>query len=396
MRPFADLAPLTRAREVAGGIARPIPGTEELPLEEALDRVLAADAVSRIDVPNADRAAMDGYALHAGGQLPSGGRRQRRGRLAAGDRLGEISLADDDCIEIATGAPIPPGADAVVPVEHTERDGDTVILRRPVEPGQHISRRGEDLGRGRPVGRAGDMLTPALLAACAAGGCQRVEVHGRPRVLVAPTGDEVVPLGEPLEPGQVYDSNALGLVALLERAGARPQRAEIVVDRRERLVELLERPGFDLVVTIGGTSVGRRDLVSDALQERGEVLLHGVAVKPGKPLLLGRVGDTAVVGLPGFPTTCMTLGYAILAPMVRAMGHRPAAGPTTQATLAEEVRSPAGKAHLLPVAVEDGEARSTFRFSSAVSSMARATGWIEIGPEVERIPAGEPVTVHLF
>lgn len=396
MRPFANLAPLIEARELAERLARPSTVAEEIALEDALDRVLAMDALSRIDVPSADRAAMDGYAVCTGDGLRSGARLRRSGRVVAGQGTGDHEVTSDSCVEIATGAPIPEGCDAVVPVEHTDRQGDDVILQRDVRSGQHISRRGEDLQRGRAIGKAGAILGPPLVAACAAGGRDHVRVHGRPRVLVAPTGDEIVALGRELEPGQVYDSNAVGVAALLSRTGALPERTPVIVDERQRLVETLTREGFDLMVTIGGTSVGRRDLVSDALQECGEILVHGVAVKPGKPLLLGRVGATPVVGLPGFPTTCLMLAHAIVAPMVRALGHRPLGGPTMPAILDEDVRSPPDKTHLLPVVIEDGAARSTFRSSSAVSSLARATGWIEIPEGTDRLAAGEPVTVHLF
>lgn len=395
MRPFEQLAPWSRALAAARELAHPVTQTEALSLPSALGRTLASPALSRIDVPSADRAAMDGYALRAEEAPESGARLRRAGRVAAGQDA-PSELEPGECLEIATGAPIPPGVDAVVPVERTHRDGDTVIFEDAVERGQHVARCGEDLGAGKPIGEAGDRVTAAMLAACAAGGVDTVVVWRRPRVLVAPTGDEVVPVGEPLRPGQVYDSNAAGLIALLSEIGAAPEHAGIVIDEVESLVQLFERPGYDLVVTIGGTSVGRRDLVSDALADAGSVSVHGVAVKPGKPLLLGRVGETPLVGLPGFPTTCMMLGYALLDPLVRRLARNPVARASVSACPGETIHSPGGKHHLLPVSLRDGHAYATFRTSSAVSSMARAHGWIEIEADAAAPVRGEPVKVTLF
>ncbi len=395
MRPFADLTSYSDARAVAAELAVPVARHERIPLAEAAGRVIASDAVAITDVPTADRAAMDGFALRAADGGTAGAVLHCMGRIAAGQPA-DVEIQPGTCIEIATGAPVPPGVDAVVPVERTSRDGDAVCVAAAVEPGQHISHRGEDLLAGRPIGAAGQVVHAAFLAACVAGGLQELEVWERPRVLVVPTGDEVVPLGTELRPGQVYDSNAAGLQALLARAGAQVERADIVVDRREALAEAIRRPGFDLVITIGGTSVGRRDLVADVVGDLGNILVHGVAVRPGKPLLIGRAAGRAVVGLPGFPTTCMMQAYALVAPLVRCMAHLPPGRPTRHCDLGEEVRSPAGMTHLLPVCVEGDIATTSFTFSSAVSSMAQADGWIEIEPDKTDLPVASTVEVLLF
>jgi molybdopterin molybdotransferase len=213
---------------------------------------------------------------------------------------------------------------------------------------------------------------------------------------VAPTGDEVVPLGRPLGPGQVYDSNAAGVQALVCEAGGRAEHAGIMIDRLDALVSLLRQAEFDLVVTIGGTSVGRRDLVSEAMGQVGETLVHGVAVKPGKPLLLGRVEGRTVVGLPGFPTSCMMQAYAVVAPMVRTMARLPIRQERRRATLTHEVSSPAGKVQLRPVSLEGEAATPTFRMSSAISSIAHAQGWIEVPATASSLSAGSEVEVRLF
>ncbi len=395
MRPFATLASYSEVRAAAAKLAIPIDRTEKISLVSAVGRVLASPAVAAVDVPTADRAAMDGFALRAADGATEGDVLVCRGRIAAGQPA-EIEVEPGTCVEIATGAPLPSGADAVVPVEHTTRDGDKMRIGVAVEADQHVSRRGEDLLVGRAIGNAGQIVHAAFLAACVAGGLQEVEVWARPRVLVTPTGDEVVPLGTELKPGQVYDSNAAGLQALLTRAGAEVDRADIVVDHPDALAEVLQRPGFDLVVTIGGTSVGRRDLIADVVGDLGQVLVHGVAVRPGKPLLVGRVGGRPVIGLPGFPTTCMMQAHALVDPVVRRIGHQPEGPNTRICDLGEEVRSPAGMTQLLPVIVEGHVATPSFRFSSAVSSMAQASGWIEIDPDITCVAAAAEVEVSLF
>lgn len=395
MRPFGDLTAWTDALTVAAELGVATERRDRVALLQAADRVLATDALSRIEVPSADRAAMDGYALRAA-EAPAGGELTVARRVSAGAPAEAEPMAPGTCIEIATGAPLPAGADAVVPVERTERVGAAVRIEGSIATGQHVSTRGEDLRQGQPIGREGDLLTPALLSACVAGGIEDVDVWARPRVLVAPTGDEVVPLGRPLALGQVYDSNAAGVQALAYAAGARPEHAGIVVDRLDALLGLLEQQEFDLIVTIGGTSVGRRDLVSEAMARIGEVRVHGVAVKPGKPLLLGRVDGRAMVGLPGFPTSCMMQAYAIVAPMIRRMARRPPSPDPRRAPLTGEISSPPGKVQLIPVALDGEGATPTFRMSSAISSIANANGWIEVPAEVRSLSAGDEVVVHLF
>lgn len=395
MRPFAGLASYSDARAAAAKLAVPIERSETIAVANAAGRVLAGPATATVDVPTADRAAMDGFALRAADAPIAGAVLPCRGRIAAGQPA-DITVEPGTCVEIATGAPLPAGADAVMPVERTTRQGDDVTIGAVVESGQHVSRRGEDLLAGRPIGNAGQFVHPAFLAACVAGGLQELEVWSRPRVLVTPTGDEVVPLGAVLQPGQVYDSNAAGLQALLSRAGAEVERADIVVDRREALAEVLQLPGFDLVITIGGTSVGRRDLVADVVGDLGEIFVHGVAVRPGKPLLVGCVGDHPVIGLPGFPTTCMMQAHALVEPVVRRIARQPVEPQARTCELAEQVRSPEGMTHLLPVNVEGHIATPSFTFSSAVSSMAQASGWIEIAADVTDVAAGSEVDVLMF
>lgn len=400
MTPFEELCAFDEAWEIAVTAAEPLRGTERLTLECAAGRVAAVGVPATVDVPAYDRAAMDGFAIRAEEVVGAGDSSpvflRCVGRVAAGDAA-DVEVGEGTCVEVATGAPVPPGADAVVPVERTRIDGDRVEILSAAGPGDHVSTRGEDMAAGATVVEAGSVLTPARIAALASVGVQEVDVWRRPRVAIVSTGDEVVPLGRELERGQVYDSNRHGLAALLQEAGAMIVEVDPVPDESGGLRRALTREEIDMVITIAGSSVGRRDLVASTVAGLGQVSVHGVAVKPGKPVLVGRVEGRPVLGLPGFPTSCLLMGYVFAEPMVRRMGRLPTRGRRRlRATLSEDVRSPVGKRHFVTVTLEDGRAEPVFTYSSAITSMSRADGWFEIDADVGQLRAGVDVEVVLF
>ena len=400
MRPFGELMPFADALDLATGLARPLDETRQVPIFEAGGRILCEDIASPVDVPAVDRAAMDGYAARAADLVGAGPDSPARlrcvGSLLAGLQP-SATVEPASCLEIATGAPLPHGSDAVVPVEDTDRQGDTVTAFADLPAGANVSKQGEDLRQGEMLGAAGNRVTPALVAALASVGTESVRVWRRPRVLLLPTGDELVPIGQTLPPGHVYDSNSVALQALITESGGVVEREKIIGDDPEALSNGLLRSGFDLVVTLGGTSVGRHDLVLDVVAGVGQILVHGVAVKPGKPLLLARVGERPTVGLPGFPTSSLLLGYAVLEPMIRRMARLPgSARESRTATLSEPVRSPPDKHQLLTVRLDGNRAVPAYRASSTITSMSQADGWIEIDAATEHVDAGERVEVKLF
>ena len=397
MRPFGALTPYETALAVALDLCDPIQESERVALGAATGRPAAGEIVAPADVPSSPRAAMDGFAVIAddlSGDEPA--RLRSRGRVFAGS-LDDTELVSGQCWEVATGALMPRGADAVVPVEQTRMEGDVVVVNEPVRLGDHVSQRGEDLRAGDIVVAAGAVVSPSAAAALASIGVQEVVVVRRPRVLLVPTGDELVPLGAALRPGQVYDSNSVGMQMLLESNGAAVERTAIVRDDPAELVAGVQRGDFDLVVTLGGTSVGRHDLVLDIVASLGEVLVHGIAIKPGKPVLVARIGNMPVLGLPGFPTSCMFTGHTFAEPMVRRLGglplqHRRTAG----GVLSEAVRSPAGKLQFLTVVTDGDGVFPVYRASSTITSMSRAEGWIEVPAELAELAAGTPVQVTFF
>jgi molybdenum cofactor synthesis domain-containing protein len=401
MRPFTSTIPFADALARVLAAARPTTRTETVALADADGRVLAEDVTASLDVPAFDRAAMDGYAVR---DADTRGATDETpvaltcvGVVAAGT-VPARAIGPGECLEVATGAPLPPGATAVVMVEHTSRVDDVVQVRRAVSPGQHVGRRGADIASGDVVVRAGDVLTPARIGALAAVGQARARVAARPSVLICPTGDEVVAQGDPLRPGQVYDVNRYTLAALVGRHGGVAVSQAPAGDTIDALTAVLDAGrAHDVMVFSGGSSVGRRDLLVDAVRARGEVIFHGVAVKPGKPTLFGRAGGVPVLGLSGYPTSCLSNAYALLVPLLRHTARLPPWQPRVERVpLARAVRSVTDLHQIYPVAIVEGRAEPVFKSSGDITSLARADGFIEIPAGVGEIAAGTVVDVRRF
>ncbi|WP_018111712.1 gephyrin-like molybdotransferase Glp [Thermus igniterrae] len=282
--------------------------TEELPLAQALGRVLAEDLPSLVDHPDQDDTAIDGYACRQVDALSAGPESPVRLRVVGESPAGRPfpgEVGPGEAVAVFTGAPIPRGADAVVRVEDTRREGEYVLLFAPASP-KDIRPKGDDLRRGEVYLRRGDLLTPGRLGLAAAMGHPRLRVFRRPRVGILSTGDEVVEPGEPLPYGGVYNSNAYSLLGLVWEAGGEPVLLGKVPDRPEALREVLAQAGpLDLLLTSGGVSMGAYDVVRQVLETEGQVVFWKVRQQPGGPLLMARLGDLPVLGLPGNPVSSM-------------------------------------------------------------------------------------------
>ena len=401
MRPLRALVSLDDALAMLMSLAKPMERTERVPLLEALHRVAAKDVVSAIHVPLADRAAMDGYAVRARDTYGAGRFRPqelRRLETLYADSLPKKRVTKGACVEVATGSTLPPGADAVVMVEDTERDGGVVRVYSPVHPAENVSPRGEDIRKGEAVVRVGDYLTPAKVGAIAAVGMRDVLVCARPSVAVLTTGDEVIPPGERIRPGQVYDINAHTMAAVVRESGCEPALLGRVPDRLRALESAIRKAvAHDVVVFSGGSSVGEKDMIIDVLRSMGEVKFHGVAVKPGKPTVLGVVGGKPVLGMPGYPTSCLSNCYMLLAPMLRAMARLPPRPEkVVELPLSKRLVSSIGRVEFHTVRIENGTAVPAYKESGAITSMAHADGYIEIPANVDLLEKGETVHVVLF
>lgn len=403
MRPIRDTISLDEALATILESATPIARTERIPLKETGGRVIAAPPAASMDVPPFDRAAMDGYAVRAEDTFGAGRYDPKVLRSIETVHTAQVAtrpVAAGECIQIATGAPMPLGADAVVMVEETERiaGSDEVRIFTPVYPRQHVGRRAADIAAGQPVLQAGDVLNPSRIGALAAVGTIDVEVFAQPRIAILSTGNEVVEPGQPLGPGQIYDINRFTLSAIITAHGGVPVVLPAAQDTIEALSAAIDSAlAEDVLVFSGGSSVGERDLIMDVLMKRGEVVFHGVAVKPGKPTVFGHVDGKPVLGMPGYPTSCLSNGYMLLVPMLRRMARLPEHRPqTVRLPLARRIVSTTGRHQFYTVRIADGAAVPAFKASGDITSMAHADGYIEIPPQVDIVEAGELVDVKLF
>lgn len=365
-------------------------GAEVVPLAGAAGRTLATPAVALRSAPPATCSAMDGYAVRAA-DVPGPVTLPVRQVVYAGGQAEPLPAGQ--AARIFTGAPLPAGADAVVREEVVTTGEGTARFRGAARPGENVRPAGEDVAAGGEALPAGTRLGPRQLALLAAVGVDRVEVVRRPRVVVISTGDEVVA-------GRTPDSNGLAVAGLCAAAGAEVER-RAAPDRLEPLVATLEAAlgGADLVVTIGGVSVGERDLVPAALAScRAEVLVHGVAMKPGKPFLFARRGEVPVLGLPGSPSACLVAFEVFGRPVLLARaGAAARLRPALRVRLAEAASGKPGRARLLWGRLEaDGRARPVGRDAAQVRGPALADLLLCLGADAGDLPEGAEVTAWLL
>ena len=403
MRPFTSTISLDEARRRLDANVRPIDRTERVGLADAARRVAAMDVRSPLDVPPFARSAMDGYAVIADDTASAS--RQAPVMLELVDRIytghpSQITVTHGSCAEIATGAPLPNGADAVVMVEETARPTDNRIqIFAAAASGQNVGLRGADIRCGDRVVAAGDHLTPSRIGALAAIGCTEVEVFAKPRVAVLSTGNEIVEPGAPLSPGQIFDVNRFTLCAIVTAHGGIAEPRPPVPDTVAELAAAVDAcASADLIVFSGGSSVGERDLIVDAIaSRRGEMIFHGIAVRPGKPTAFARVGSTLFFGMRGNPTSCLSNAYILLLPFLRAMARLPAHTPRiVRVPLARRIVSAVGRHQFYTVRISNGAAHPAFKGSGDITSLSQADGYIEIAANQNIVEEGSPVDVTLF
>lgn len=377
----------------------PEPDEETVPLGSALGRVLADKIVSRVDVPGFDRASMDGYAVRAVDTL--GAREDQpnllrlKGIVPMGAKA-EIRVGAGEAVEVSTGSMMPQGGDAVVMVENASAEEDAVLIRRTVHQGENTQGAGSDISLGEAVLFPGAKLTPREVGVLAAVGCKDVRVR-RLKVGVASTGNELVSPGAPLSPGQIYDVNSYTIATAVEECGACPVRYGILPDERDEMARIMKRMAEEcgMILISGSTSAGAGDMVYRVMDEIGETVFHGVNLKPGKPTLFGIVEGKPCLGLPGYPTSALTVFYELAAPAIRRAlglkfrGHR-AVGRLTRAVRSE------GRHQMLAVGLSADRVYPVDKGSGSITTLARADGVIDIPAEVEYMEPGETVEVRLF
>lgn len=419
MRPIKDTIPLEEARQLIAEACRPVARTERVPLVDANGRVCAADVQSTRDVPPFSRAGMDGFAVIADDTFGASRYEPKTLRVIEKVYTGQVptqQLTPGTAVEIATGAPMPAGADAVVMVEETETiDGDlgtgasakvAVRILTPVYPRQNVGRQGADIVVGQTVVRDGDVLNPSRIGALAALGVGTVEVYAKPTVAILSTGNEIVDPGQELQPGQIYDINKFTLSTIIQEHGGVAVPFATAQDTIEALEEAVDTAlgrrslgegGCDVLVFSGGSSVGERDLILDVIGRKGEIVFHGIAVKPGKPTVFGTIQGKPMFGMPGYPTSCLSNAYMLLVPALRAIARlQPRHTHTVSLPLGQRIVSTTGRHQFYTVKIVDGQAMPAFKASGDITSMSQADGYIEIPAQTDIVEKGEVVEVRLF
>lgn len=383
-------------------------GSERVPMLDALNRVLAEDVVAAYDIPPHANSAMDGYAVRvddtAGARDDAPRRLRVVGELAAGYTR-DAPLEPETAIRIMTGAPIPPGANAVIPFEETTRDGDSILVTRRYPHHANIRAAGEDVRAGETVLAKGAVLRPQEIGMLAAMGQTEVAVIRRPRVAILSTGDEVVDASEPLAPGKIRDANGYSVAAAVLKYGGVPIRLGIARDTVEELTAKI-REGLvqhaDLFVTSGGVSVGDFDVVKQVLAAEGEIAFWRVRMKPGKPLAFGTIQGVPLLGLPGNPVSALMSFELFGRPaLLKMQGKTRLAKPTIEATLVDEIKRKDNRRHYVRVQLETrgGEMFAHLtgdQGSGILLSMVRADGIAIIPEDARHVEAGTRVRVMIL
>jgi molybdenum cofactor synthesis domain-containing protein len=391
---FRELVSVEQARDIISRltIRREV---ERIPIEMAFGRTLAYDVISSVDVPPFDRAAMDGFALIASDTYAANEMNpvtlKHIGSLPAG-MFPVHEVNQHEAMEIATGAMMPKGADAEVMIEYVDVRGDDVVISKAVTIHENVISAGSDVMAGELVLRKKTPLTEREIGALATIGLRDVAVYKKPKVGLLSTGDEILPPGEQMVPGKVYDVNTYSLGAAVQSSGGDPLYYGIVEDDLTKIEDTIQNAitACDIVISSGSTSAGRGDVVYK-IAERGELFAHGVSIKPGKPFIIAEIDGKPFFGLPGYPVSALMVYYVFIDPFIR--GRTKSVRRVTS-KLAIEIHSEP-RYHLIPVNLVRGKAYPIEKSSDAITTLL-SDGFIEIPAHVEIVSEGEEVSVSLF
>jgi molybdenum cofactor synthesis domain-containing protein len=408
---FRKLVSLDEAKRILEQSFSPKPvGVERVPLSEAHNRVLAEDVVAPTDVPPFSRSTVDGYAVKAADTFGADEDRPVALKLCGRVNVGEtpsVIAKKGRVAEIATGAPLPRGADAVVMLEYVVQKGNTVLMHRAVSRRENVMEAGSDIHRGEVVLKRDQTLSSREVGVLAALGLTQADVYKKPKVAVISTGAEIIEPGKPLTPGKIYDINAHTLSAAVTECGGEPVNWGIVPDETGQLKAKLREAldSADVVVTSGGVSVGPTDVVPQVLNALGEpgVIVCGIAVKPGKPTTIAIVNGKPVFSLPGHPTSSLLMFHLLVRPLILSMAGRREETPVTVKAVASAKIFPArGRRTFVMVSLtrdKSGELLASpvaLGLSGAITTLAGSDGFVEVEESQQFINAGDEVTVRLF
>lgn len=408
---FRRLLTFEEAEETIRRHFKPRPvGVEEIPLLQAHNRVLAEDVVASLDIPPFDRSTVDGYTVKA--EDTYGAEENRpvwlkvRGSVNAGEKPKAI-VTHGTAAEIVTGAPMPHGSNAVVMKEHTKREDDDLYVYGAVAKDENVMKAGTDIGKGHTALRASQSLGSKEVGVLAAVGAAKVKVYKTPRVAALSTGAEVVEPGRKLRHGKIYDINAYSLNAAVLESGGEPVFLGVFPDDGTKMQKVLEHAleSADMVLTSGAVSVGPKDVMPDTLNSLGKpgIIVSGIAVKPGKPTTVALVDGKLIFSLPGHPASALLMFHLLVRPIIRSLaGRRAEKDLEVKASASMRMFPARGRRTYVMVRLKRGRSGQLIAepvpagASGAITTLANADGFVEIGEAVQFVDSGEEVTVRLF
>lgn len=375
---------------------------EAISLEASLGRILAEDIIAQESIPAFDRSTVDGYALKASDTYGSSesipAQLDITGEILMGEKA-EAEIKDGQCIKISTGGMLPEGADSVVMVENTDSSfGDICLVYKSVSPFENVNRKGDDINENSPVFSKGKVITSREAGVLAALGINKVNVFKRPRVGIISTGDEIVPVDAPLSFGKIRDINSHLLSSLMRENGCEVALYGIVRDEYEAILSVMKKAvnENDIVLISGGSSAGARDMTVDIISSLGEVYLHGIAMKPGKPTIIGKINGKAVFGLPGHPAAGYFVALRLVKPLIDTLLCKNDNSIKIKAKMLCNISSNHGREEMLCVKLTEEGAMPLYGKSGVISLLSEADGYIIIDRNCEGLKAGNETEVFLF
>ena len=376
--------------------------SEKLEVSEALGRVLFADIISDENIPSFDRSTVDGYVVvssdtfGAGESMPA--MLNIKGEILMGEEANVLTRSGE-CIKISTGGMLPEGADAVVMVEYTEKMmDDTCLVYKAVSPFQNVTRAGDDVKKGSIVIKKGTVITSKHIGILCALGITEIECTRKIKVGIISSGDEIVPVEQSVPLGKIRDINSHFLSALMKENGCLTKEYGIVKDDFDKLYNTLQLACVecDIILISGGSSAGSKDMTASVIEKNGTLYFHGIAVKPGKPTIFGKVNNKAVFGLPGHPAAAYIIAQAVVMNLISYCRSENNSSITITAEITESVSSNHGREEFVPVILDNGKAQPLFFKSGLVSLLSSADGYVIVPRNKEGLLKNEKVTVHLF
>ncbi|OUJ18328.1 Molybdopterin biosynthesis enzyme [Methanonatronarchaeum thermophilum] len=387
---FKNLTPIEKAKKTYLNKIKPIKTTEKIQIKKSLGRAIARDIKSPTDLPHYNRSAMDGYAVKA--ENTYGATQTNPITL----KIKEKNPNQMECVRVHTGSEIPKTTDAVIKIENTEKNNQTLKTYKPVSPGENISQKGEDVTKNQTILKQGHTLKPMDISLLRTLQIEKITVMKKPTIAIIPTGDEVIKPGNKPKPGQVIESNSIAISMMIKKWGGKPTTHPITPDQPQKIEKAIQQnQDKDIITVIGGSSVGKRDHTAQVIKQNGEIYIEGIAIKPGKPTILGKTNNTPTIGLPGYPVAAAIAAQTFLKPTIHKKGKiKPKHQWKTQATLTRKIHSEPGYQTYTRVKLNNNKA-TPLRTSGAgiITSITRADGIAIIPSQSEGKDKGETIEV---